>query len=413
MVLPRPRIGIFAPGSGQTGPWRYTHSILAGIDPGEFDVSVFCDIHGEYTLRPWVRVVRLGGQGSGSGGDTSTSPPPAPRRLLGYQLPTAVCVWLGFVRTAHRLAGLIRQRPLDLFHTQNTGCEESPVAARLAGVPRVLGTFHVDSSYDLHRQRSGATHRILEHVSNHCLDAAIAVSRATKRDWVRRTHIPGERVVTIYNGIDPDRFRRQRSRSDARGQLGLPADVLVVGGVGRLDEAKGFSHLIAAAARLRAEFPGLVVAITGDGPMRKSLEAEAVREGVEDVVRFLGFRSDVQLVLDALDVFVLPSLCEAHPYALLEAMATKLPAVGTAVGGVPETIVDGITGFVVPPRNSDRLAVAIRTLLLDPDLRLRLGEAARDRVIREFDERITVRRTIQLYRDLLGTRRPPVGEGGL
>ncbi len=230
---------------------------------------------------------------------------------------------------------------------------------------------------------------------------------------MRRTHIPGERVVTIYNGIDPDRFRRQRSRSDARGQLGLPADVLVVGGVGRLDEAKGFSHLIAAAARLRAEFPGLVVAITGDGPMRKSLEAEAVREGVEDVVRFLGFRSDVQLVLDALDVFVLPSLCEAHPYALLEAMATKLPAVGTAVGGVPETIVDGITGFVVPPRNSDRLAVAIRTLLLDPDLRLRLGEAARDRVIREFDERITVRRTIQLYRDLLGTRRPPVGEGGL
>lgn len=364
-------------------------------------MSVFCDLPGAYEPRPWVKVVPLdvvAAAPSATAGAATSEAPVAKRLALPRLAPKAVRLWVGFGAQTRRLARLLRRHPVDIFHTQNTGCEESPVAAKLAGVRHVIGTFHVDSTYDLHGARSGPTHRLLEVVSNRCLDTAIAVSRATKRDWVRRSHIPAARVVTIHNGIDPDKFHRRQSREAARTALGLSADGLIVGGLGRLDEAKGFTYLLDAAARLSTEFPNLTVAIAGAGPLREPLEQQAIRLGLRNVVRFLGFRSDVQPVLDALDVFAMPSLSETLGYALLEAMATELPAVGSAVGGIPEVIVPGETGFVVPPRNADRLAEGLRVLLRDAELRMRMGAAGRTRVGRDFHERDMVRKTIDLYR---------------
>jgi glycosyltransferase involved in cell wall biosynthesis len=411
----RSTLGIYCPGIGNGGPWRYVHSLLAGIDLGEFDVSVFCDIAGTYEPRPEIRVVRLT-DGKPVGVLTPAAVRPEivsngvhptgsrPRRI-GRLLPGAVRLWAGFGCEARKLARLVREHSVDLFHTQNTGCEESPAAAWLAGVPCVVGTFHVDSTYDLHNVRSGARHRLIEAVSNRCLHTGIAVSNATGLDWIRRTRISPARVTTIYNGIDPEKFRRCQSPSAARAQLGLPNDGRpVIGGVGRLDEAKGFTYLLETAARLRSEYPDLVVAIAGDGPLRGDLEAQAADLGIADAVRFLGFQRDVQVVLDALDVFVLPSLCEALPYAILEAMATELPVVGTAVGGVPEMIVPGETGFVAPARNPDALVDAIRPLLQSADLRQRMGVGGRERVLQHFQERDMVRKTIQLYRDMLACR---------
>lgn len=397
----KPRLGIYCPGAGTGGPWRYVHSILAALDPNEFNVTVFCDLPGEYEPHPWVKVVRLGGCVAHPGGTTATAPKynrPAKRSTLTWLAPKAVRLWAGFGKQARRLACLIRQHPVDLFHTQYTGCEEAPVAAKLAGVENVVGTFHVNSTLDLHRVRSGPSHRVLEHLSNRCLDTAIAVSHATKRDWVRRSHMPADRVVTIHNGIDPGKFRRCQSRKAARAALGLPIDGLIVGGLGRLDEVKGLTYLFDAATRLRTEFPNLTVAIAGAGPLRESLEQQAAQLDLTGVVRFLGFQSDVQLVLDALDVFAIPSLCEALPFALLEAMAAELPAVGAAVGGIPEVIVPNETGFVIPARDSARLAESLRVLLKDAALRARMGAAGRARVIRDFHERDMVQKTIDIYR---------------
>jgi glycosyltransferase involved in cell wall biosynthesis len=395
----RIRLGMYCPGNGTGGPWRYAHSILAALDPAEFEVTVFSDLT-EYSPRPWVKAVPLAAAVEPATVVVAATLQGQPRRSpLARFAPPAMKRWAGFGREARRLARLIRQHPVDVFHTQNTGCEESPVAARLAGVPRVVGTFHVDSTYDLHRERSGPSYRLMEVVSNQCLDVGIAVSHETGCDWARRTRLPAARVTTIHNGIDPDHFRRRQSRTEARLQLGLPADAVIVGGLGRLDEAKGFELLIAAAAELRAEFPRLVVAIAGSGPQRERLEADAERRGVADRVRFLGFQSDVQPVLDAHDVFAMPSRCEALPYALLEAMATELPAVGAAVGGIPEVIVPGETGFVVPAKDATALAAALRTLLNDDALRTRMGVAGRERVARHFHERDMVRQTIQVYRD--------------
>jgi glycosyltransferase involved in cell wall biosynthesis len=234
------------------------------------------------------------------------------------------------------------------------------------------------------------------------LTAGIGVSHQTSEDWIRRTHLPASRVVTIHNGIDPERFQRRTERQAAKLALGLSPKSLVVGAVGRLDEAKGMGYLISGVAELAGEYSELVLVIAGEGPLHERLTRQAESLGIGSRVRFLGFQQDVQSVLHALDIFALPSLCETLGYAHLEAMATCLPAIGTSVGGVPEVIVNGETGLLVPPRDAVALASALRTLIDSPDLRTQMGMAGRERVEKYFTEREMVSKTIELYRRLLG-----------
>lgn len=398
----KPRIGLHCPGTGSGGPWRYVHSLLRHIDLTAFDVRVFCDIEGLYEPRPEILIVPLQTRSNQRpdafyAGITSrqASGILSPQRQF-QMLPRSFRLIAGFFRDARRLARTLRPHRLDLFHTQNTGCEEAPVAARLAGIGRIVGTFHTDSTYDLNRERDSWDYRMLERISNRSLHRAIAVSHATGRDWRRRTFMPPHRVVAIHNGIDASQFSRRQSQQDARRSLNVPEEAFVVAGLGRLDQAKGFADLIDAAAM--AEVPNLLLLIAGTGPLQPALEAHAASRGV--TVRFLGFLSDVQPVLDAADLFALPSLCEACPYAVLEAMAAGLPVLGSDVGGVSELIAAG-AGLVLPPRAPAAWAPVIRALAKDATLRARFGAAGRDRVAL-FDEREMAARTFQIYRELLG-----------
>ena len=392
---PPPRLGFYCPGTGSGGPWRYVLSIIAGLDPSSFRITLFCDIEGVYPARPDIKIVRL--KPVVNSDATPVIQPllaPVPRRSW---LPAPLKIWAGFFKDARRLARLFREHPVEILHTQSTGCEESPVAAKMAGIPHVIGTFHVNPSIDHAKLRSGPTHRILEMISNRCLDRAIAVSEVTRKAWISRTHLPADRVVTIRNGINSDVFKRRLSLIDARRHLGISADALVIGCIARLDEAKGLSELISAAASLRSRYPQLQVVIAGSGPFQARLETQIASLNLEGVVRLLGFQADVQRVLDALDVFAFPSWDEALPYALLEAMATELPLVATRVGGIPEVVVDGETGFLVPKRDPGALADKLALLLAHPELRSRMGAAGRMRVVSCFNELQMVRETIQVY----------------
>jgi glycosyltransferase involved in cell wall biosynthesis len=212
--------------------------------------------------------------------------------------------------------------------------------------------------------------------------------------------------MTIHNGIDPDKFQRRRSRAAARHELGLPLDAIILGGVGRLEKVKGFSDLIAALSLLAGECPRVFVAIAGAGPLQAELSEQIRTAGLEQRVALLGFQQDVGLVLDACDVFVLSSLSEAMPFALLEAMAHALPCVGTSVGGVPEAIVPGECGFLCAPNDAKGLATAISPLLASAQLRERFGQAARTRVMRHFQEADMVQKTIAVYRQLARKQHP-------
>ncbi|CAN5207407.1 hypothetical protein BH11PLA2_BH11PLA2_44410 [soil metagenome] len=400
MIRVRPRIGIHCPGTGTGGPWRYVHSLLKAIDIEAFDVTVICDLEGEYVPRPAITVANLSAERDQPAVEIAGGSNPQRKSIRSF-VPQQARVALGFRNAAKQLAARLKPLTLDLFHTQNTGCEEAPYAAKLAGIPHIVGTFHTDWTYDLQGKRNGPGYRLLETLSNRSLHAAIAVSDATARNWQRRTPLPAGRVVTIHNGIDTTAFQRKQSRGDACRRLKLPPDAFVVAGLGRLDEAKGFADLIDAIALVHRDIPTLKVVVAGDGPLRQPLKYQAFQRGLADVVTFLGFVSDVQTVLDAADAFALPSLCEACPYAVLEAMAAGLPVLGSNVGGVAELVAHNDTGFVLPSQSPPQWGEALKLLATRPDLRERLGLAGRERVQERFTETAMTRATFAVYRRLL------------
>jgi glycosyltransferase involved in cell wall biosynthesis len=176
----------------------------------------------------------------------------------------------------------------------------------------------------------------------------------------------------------------------------------VIGAVSRLAWKKGVSHLLDAVPSLLEAVPEVTVLLVGDGPLRGDLEAQAARLGVAGRVLFLGPRRDASTLLPAFDVLVLPSVVEGMSNTLLEAMAARLPVVATDVGGNPEVVVDGETGFLVPPGDPGRLAAATLKLLQAPEMARDMGAAGRRRVEAHYRADAMVRRIEGLYDGLLG-----------
>ena len=184
----------------------------------------------------------------------------------------------------------------------------------------------------------------------------------------------------IPNGIDTTSFTpRPDSRRDSRRELGLPEDAWVVGTVGRLAPEKDQALLVKAMAPLLGERRRLV--IVGEGPERDALSAVIQEAHAESYVRLTGARSDVARLLSAFDAFALPSRTEGLPLVLLEAMASELPVVATSVGGIPDLVVPGVTGLLVPPSDVAAMRAALLSLAESPALAHKLGGAARQRVL--------------------------------
>jgi glycosyltransferase involved in cell wall biosynthesis len=223
-------------------------------------------------------------------------------------------------------------------------------------------------------------------------DAVVAVSRA-----VAKRVVDGP-VRVIYAGLPvpadgpPARWRSAQSE-------------IIIGTAGRLVELKGIEYLLRAAATLRHEFPTLRVEIAGSGPQREKLEEAAAHADITEQVKFLGWIDDLAAVLPRWDIFAMPSLEEGFPIAALDAMAAGLPVVATPVGGVPELIEDGKTGWLVPPRDAQALALRLRLLLANPELCLSVGAAAYARVRDHFNSAQMVKGFEQLYHELLDETR--------
>jgi glycosyltransferase involved in cell wall biosynthesis len=207
------------------------------------------------------------------------------------------------------------------------------------------------------------------------------------------------KTITVHNGIEL-RPRNSVERVEKRRELGLPLDKKIVCTVGRLMPVKGLGHLLRAAQRLVAVRDDVVFAIVGDGPLKGEL-LRMVRElGIEQRVFFLGFRRDVREVLSSADAFVLTSLHEGIPMSLLEAMSIGLPAVATRVGGIPEVIEDGSSGFLVTPGDEEAIAAAIVAALSESGREISIH--GRERVQREFSLTGMAAHTDRIYRSLLG-----------
>ncbi|MGH7645529.1 MAG: glycosyltransferase [Gemmatimonadales bacterium] len=265
-------------------------------------------------------------------------------------------------------------------------------AARLRGLPMVA-TIHGREIPAAHGRRRWAL-RLAGRLSHR----VVAVSMAMERFLVDDVGLPASGVATIYNGIDIDRYRHEGPSDEVRRSLGLPHGARVVGTVGSLYPVKGQTYLLQAMARVVAHVRDAVCLIAGRGELGPALEREAAELGLGDRVRLLGYRTDVPALLSLMDVFVLPSLSEGLPLSLLEAQAAGKPVVATRVGGSPEAIADGQSGYLIPPREPVVLAERITSLLEDPARARAMGERGRARVATTFSLETMARGYLGLFR---------------
>jgi len=301
-------------------------------------------------------------------------------RALWQAAPLVVRLW-------RRLG---RLRP-DLVHTNTLKTHLlAGAAARLA---RRRLIWHLRDILD-----EGNARGLLLRAARRFRPKVIAISEAVRRS------LEGAEVdvVVIYNGTDLTAFRPSPKREALRAALGLQPDQVAITIVGRLTPWKGHRELLRAFAQVAREEPRARLLVVGEVAFwEDTYEAElrslAEELGVASLVQWLGFRSDVPDILAATDIFALPSIDEPFGRAVVEAMAVELPAIGTRSGGVPEIVVEGETGLLVPPGDHQALAGALVRLARDADLRRSMGRAGRMRATDLFDVNRTAQRVQEVY----------------
>ena len=261
-------------------------------------------------------------------------------------------------------------------HSSNDGWLAG-LAARLALRPILIRSRHIEVDYP-NRFWSGLAYRTLPHY-------VITTSQRIADRLVAELRVPVERVRCVATGVDLQRFD-PAMKGTLREELGLAPDVALVGMISVLRSWKGHATFLDAAAELlKTSKKPVRFVIAGDGPGRHELAAKIAQEPWRDHVTLLGHRADVPNVLASLDVLVLPSYAhEGIPQIILQAEAMARAVVATTVGGIPEVVEDGVTGLLVSPRNPEALAEQIRAVLDYPELRTRLGRAARKNIEKHY-----------------------------
>jgi glycosyltransferase involved in cell wall biosynthesis len=254
------------------------------------------------------------------------------------------------------------------------------------GRPRYLVTRRMD-----YPEKPGW---LTDRLYNRRVDGVVAISRSIA-DLLASAGVEAKKIRCIPSGIETGRFisacDRGKPRSGAR----------IVGCLGAIEERKGHRYLIEAAAKLKAQGFEIHYRIAGDGPLRAALEVEVERAGLRDEVSFVGFVDDPALFLAGVDLVAMPSLFEGLGVAVLEAMAASRAVVATRVGGLAESVIDGVTGLLVPPRDAAAMASAIAKLIRSPALAKSMGLQGRDRVRQHFSINEMARQNENFYFDLL------------
>jgi glycosyltransferase involved in cell wall biosynthesis len=280
------------------------------------------------------------------------------------------------LRTLGLLTTLLRDGSFDVVHTHSSKSGAlGRLAARRAGVDRVVHTFHGFPFHEFQSRWRRGAYIAAERRLGQLTDVFLCVGTTVAAEAVRRHIAPPEKVRSIGVAVSLPKMAPPTARNRARFALGLPATARVVGTVGRLDYQKAPEDFIRALAQ--SSFSDVIGVWIGDGPLRRQAERWSARYGVSARMLFVGERRDVPELLPALDVFAMSSIYEGLPCALVEAIAQNIPVVATAVNAVPDVVVPGVTGLLVPPRDPTSLARAIDHVFREPDRARRQADAAR------------------------------------
>jgi glycosyltransferase involved in cell wall biosynthesis len=291
---------------------------------------------------------------------------------------------------AWRLSRILKQLKPDIVHAHD------PHGVAMAGLALSMST-------QLAKPPLVAARRVDFHLRGSSLsrwkyrqvDCFLCASEAI-RQMLIGDGVPAARAVTVHEGIDLERVEAAPP-ANLHAELWLPHHAPIVGNVAALVPHKGQRHLIEAARLVLPQVPDARFIIAGEGELRPALERQFKEHHLEKHVLLAGFRPDVLSLHKAFDIFVMSSVTEGLGTSLLDAMAAGKPVVATMAGGIPEVVVDGETGFLVPPRDHDTMAGAIVKLLKDDGLRHRMGEAGRARVRTIFSAERMVQETLRVY----------------
>jgi len=276
------------------------------------------------------------------------------------------------------------------------------LAARLAGVPIVVHTFHGHILHGYYGPLTSRLLRLMERMLARRTDRIIAVSDQVKQDLMRYGVAPAGKISVVSLGFDLEPFLDSAQHRGALfRELGLTNGARMVGIVGRIFPIKNHHLFLEAAARVAAEEPYARFLVVGDGVLRQEMEARARSLGIADRVAFTGWRRDLSRIYPDLDVLVVSSRNEGTPVSAIEAMASGCPVVATRVGGLPDLIEDGKTGSLVPSEDAEALAGAILRVLRDREAARAMAEAAREWVSQRFRARRLIGDMEQLYGELL------------
>jgi len=303
-----------------------------------------------------------------------------------------------------RLFKTIRQLRPDIIHTRNLSALEAQVPAWLAGVKRRLHSLHGWDMSDLHGENRNYI-RFYQLIGRliHCY---IPLSNDLENYLVEKVGVKSGKITKICNGVDTARFSPCKERHKAHFPDNFcPEGAVVIGTVGRLETVKDHLMLVNAFIELLVKYPELKqqarLVLVGDGSMRAAIETRLVEAEVEQLVWLTGSRSDVPQLLQAFDIFALPSRAEGISNTLLEAMATGLPAVATDVGGNAQLVVEGETGFITTRENPAELADKLYLYLSEPALIKQHAASARRRAEQQFSLQYMVSQYQGVYERLL------------
>ena len=300
---------------------------------------------------------------------------------------------LGDPRFHVSLASLLRRLRPSVLHTHHFSPLLAASAARLMiGAPRLVHTEH---SFEYLKERPDIR-RALSALSRSCAVFSVLGEQMVPF-YAEQVRVPASRLAVIPNGVDLARFVPAADRRAERQALGLPPDAFLVGTAGRLEEEKNYGLLVRAFARAFAARDDAALVIAGDGTEREPLERLVAELGLGDRVRFLGWRTDVPRIVAALDLFALSSRHEGLPMAILEAMASRVPVVSTAVGNIPLVVRDGENGLLAPAGDETAYADALARAAADRGRVAALGAAARATVERDYSQDTMVSRYLQAY----------------
>ena len=299
-------------------------------------------------------------------------------------------------RAVFRLVKMLREwKPWILtsfmFHANLLG----RIAGRLAGVPINISSVRTENM-------GGALRERVMRLTDWMGDITITNCRIVADSLTKQGVVPAERVCVIPNGLVLDKFVVTNSnKQEVRRDLGVAEEDFLWLAVGRLEEPKDYPNLLQAFRIVVNKYEAQLY-VAGQGSLTEDLERQAIKLGISDRVVFLGLRRDIPQLLQAADGFVLSSAWEGLPNTVMEAMAAAKPVVATSVGGVPELVQEGKTGYIVPPRNPEALALAMEKMMaLSHEERCEMGKAGREHIEANYSLDRVVDQWEKLYMELL------------